>query len=107
MSRFSHEINSMARELSREELLSVCEKWIQEQERWDNSPTSGYYMEDGSYGDLFLQHVQNVDPINRVCFVVDLSQFSRPVKYIEYLPKIFPTEQQAVEYYSKKNNFVW
>lgn len=107
MSRFAHEINSMARELSREELISVCEKWIEEQERWDNSPTSGYYMEDGSYGDLFLHQVQSVDPISRTCFVVDLSQFSRPVKYIEHLPIIFPTQQEAIDYYSKKNRFSW
>lgn len=103
MSRFSSDINSMSRELSKEELLDICEKWFLEQERWNNyNPINKFYLEDGSYGDFFLHEIQAVDASNRTCLVVDLSQFSRPIKYINYLPVAFPTQKEAIDYYSKK-----
>lgn len=103
MGQYSNEINSLAKFLTGEEITLLCEKWIEEQERWDNyNPVNKFYLEDGSFGDLFLHEIQLVEPSKRLCFVVDLSIFSRPVRTINYLPVSFPTQKEAIEYYSKK-----
>lgn len=103
MGKYSQEIKSLSNELSKEEIVDLCEKWIEVQERWDNhKPSNRFYLEYGSFGDLFLHEIQLVEPTNRLCFVVDHSVFSRPTKTINYLPVAFPTQKDAIEYYSKK-----
>lgn len=98
-----YELKNLAEKLSQDEIIKIATYWTEEQDRWDNhNPSNRFYLEEGSFGDLFLHEIQAVDPINRTCFVVDLSQFSRPTKYIDYLPEAFPTQELAVEYYSKK-----
>jgi len=102
MGRYTNEINSLANDLSRLDLINVVEKWIETQERWDNAVTGQYYMEHGwDMDELFCHQILDINPIERVCLVVDLSIFSRPVTTINHLPKCFPTQQEAAEYYSK------
>lgn len=97
------ELRNLAENLTQDEIIKIATYWTEEQNRWDNyNPINRFYLENGSYGDLFLHEIQNVDNISRTCFVVDHSQFSRPTKYIDYLPVAFPTQQEAIEYYSKK-----
>ena len=98
-----YELKNLAEKLSQEEIIKIATYWTEEQDRWDNhNPSNRFYLEEGSFGDLFLHEIQSVDANSRTCFVVDHSQFSRPTKYIDYLPEAFPTQELASEYYSKK-----
>lgn len=100
------ELRNLAEKLSQEEIIKIATYWTEEQDKWNNhNPSNRFYMESGTYGDLFLHEIQAVDAENRTCFVVDHSIFSRPTKYIDYLPEAFPTQELAAEYYSKKYPF--
>lgn len=102
MGKYTNDINSLANELTREDLINVVEKWIETQERWDNTRPGGYYMEWGWDNELFCHQILDIDPILRICSVMDYSVQSHPIKTINHLPESFPTEQEAVNYYSKK-----
>ena len=97
------ELKNLAEKLTQDEIIKIATYWTEEQSRWNNHKIRDrYYLENGSFGDLFLHEIISFDPNSRTCFVVDLSQFSRPTKYIDYLPEAFPTQEKASEYYSKK-----
>lgn len=102
MGKYTNDIKSLSNELSRQELLDVCEKWIEVQERWDNTQPGGYYMEWGWDNELFCHQILDINPFQRICSVMDYSVKSHPIKTIDYLPESFPTEQEAVAHYSKK-----
>jgi len=99
MGKYSDKIKDIANELTREELLDVMKQWYETQERWDNTQPGGYYMEWGWDNELFSHQIMFIDPVNRKCDVMDHSVKSHPVKTIDHLPKSFPDEHDAVEYY--------
>lgn len=105
MEKSIYEINSLANELIGKDIILICEKWIEEQERWENYDIRNcFFVEDSGY-DGFMFQIMAVEPSNRTCLVMDLSQFSRPVSTINYLPKGFPTQELATEHFNKRWTF--
>jgi hypothetical protein len=102
MTKTLDEIKSIAEDLTGEDIILLCEKWIEEQKRWENAQPGGYFMEHGwDMDELFCLQILEINPKERLCSVVDHSQFKKPISVTHQLPKYFPTQQEAAEYYSK------